>query len=39
MEAEGAGTHEGFLWTLTGPRNHKLNSALRLWKQEPEQRG
>lgn len=39
MEVEGAGAHEGLLWTLTGPGNHKLNSTLRLWKQEPEQRG
>lgn len=38
MEADWASAHGGLLLTLTGSRNHKLNSALRLWKQEPEQR-
>lgn len=28
VEAEGASAHRGLLRTLTGPRNHKLNSAL-----------
>lgn len=38
MEADRASAYGGFLLTLIGPRNHKLNSALRFWKQEPEQR-
>lgn len=28
MEAERPGAHRGFLWTLAGRSNHKLNFAL-----------
>lgn len=31
MEADRASAYGGFLLTLIGPRNHKLNSALRLF--------